>query len=966
MTHQDTDDARVPRATYRVQLNEGFTLQQARHLVGYLDDLGISELYTSPFFRARRHSSHCYDLVDHNQISNELGGLLALEALSEDLTKRQMGLLLDFVPNHMGIGSGENRFWMDVLENGRSSLYSPFFDIEWSPLKRELDGRVLLPILGDYYGAVLERGELVLSYEAGAFFIRYYQTPLPLNPRTYVAILAPLLPLLLERLGEENDEVLELQSIMTGLHNLPPRWETQRMKVIERRREKEILKKRLATLVVDCRWVEQALSQRILALNGRPGEPRSFDALDALLNEQVYRLGYWRVAAEEINYRRFFDVNDLAAICVEHPQVFDEVHRLLFSLIERGIVTGLRIDHPDGLRDPVSYFAALQRSVHAAYSRRNSSSSNAPYEPGSRPLYIVAEKILSRGEALPRDWAVHGTTGYDFATLVGGLLINADAEDEVTSLYERFTGLCLDFSSLAYEKKKLILRSSLSSELNVLAHEINTISEHDRHTRDFTLETLRRVLCEVISCFPVYRTYIREDTSQVAPNDRAAIEYAVRRAQRQEPAADHSAYSFVRAVLLLEHSRSVSPTDQALYRNFVMRFQQLTGPVMAKGLEDTSFYIYNRMASLNEVGGEPEHFGVSPEKFHAENLERQQRWPGSMLSTSTHDTKRSEDVRARISVLSEVVPLWSRALDSMSEAAAPYKTELEGRLAPDKNEEHLFFQTILGTWPYRAMQATPEYIERLVGYMRKATKEAKVNTSWLTAEPEYDAAVERFVRGTLRAQAFLQEMLPLAQIVAYHGVFNSLSQTLLKLTSPGVPDLYQGTELLDDSLVDPDNRRPVDFEHRRQLLASLRSRRGDGLLRELMGSLFDGRFKLFLIQCTLSVRKKYPELFGARSVYAPIYSTGKSKAHIVAFSRSCEGRRLIVIASRLTAMMTTPLAAPIGAAWSETTLPVEPGSYFELLSGRVLQSHAGAGLSLEAVLTEQPIALLFAENLASK
>ncbi len=878
---------RIPRATYRVQLNAGLRFAAARELVPYLAELGVSDLYTSPFLKARPGSTHGYDIVDHNALNPEIGTREELSEMTFALQSRGMGLLVDFVPNHMGIGP-ENAWWMDVLENGQSSLFSAFFDIDWSPLGPQQGGKVVLPMLGDHYGRVLEDGQLQVFYDGGAFFVRYYEHVLPLSPRTYVALLEPAAAELAETLGPEREAVLELLSVNTGFTNLPPRTETRRAKAIERGREKEILKRRMAALMEASPEVDHAVRARIARVNGDRSDPRSFDLLHALLEEQAYRLSFWRVAAEEINYRRFFDVNELAAIRMENPAVFNAAHRLLFELVARREVTGIRVDHPDGLWDPASYFERLQEE-HARILARRSGAEEVEEARQSRPseprvavvrtLYVVVEKILARGEELPPSWAIHGTSGYEFASAANALFVDGAADAAMTEIYGRFVGERIDFQDLIYDKKLLILETSMAGELGVLSHVLKRLAEKNRHSRDFTLGALARALREIIACFPVYRTYVRERSEGVDPRDRAAVQVAVRLARRKHPTTDASLYDFMREILLEETPPSVTDEDRALRREFVMRLQQLTGPVMAKGLEDTAFYLYNRLVSLNEVGGEPEHFGGGVREFHRLCEERQATWPHSMNATSTHDTKRSEDVRARISVLSELPDRWADALAALAEATEPLKSELEDRIAPDPNEEYLFYQTVIGTWP--GPGAPPaDYADRLAAYMRKATKEAKVNTSWINAHPGWDAAVEAFVRGAVApGSAFLERIAPLARAAAFFGRWNGLAQVLLKMVSPGVPDLYQGTELWDDSLVDPDNRRPVDFEARRAVLADVIEgrRRGRAFAEELVQTAEDGRIKMFVTHVALSMRAKAPRAFGDEGAYAAVAVVGKRR-----------------------------------------------------------------------------------------
>jgi (1->4)-alpha-D-glucan 1-alpha-D-glucosylmutase len=982
------DGAARPRATYRVQLQPGFGFEAAADLVAYFDALGVSDLYTSPFFKAVSGSLHGYDIVDPNCLNHELGSPAAFDDLVARLQARGLGLVLDFVPNHLGVARGENAYWNDVLENGPSSIHAPMFDIDWAPLKSELERKVLLPLLDAPYGTALERGDLRLRFEGGAFEVLLHGARLPLDPRSVPWILSPLLPGLAAELGEAHDAVLELRSILTGLAHLPACKETRREKMIERRREKEILKRRLAALVLESPTVASAVARRIEAMSGHVGDPASFDELDALLEKQAYRLGFFRVAAEEINYRRFFDVNELAAIRVEDPAVFAETHRLLFELVATGTVTGLRVDHPDGLWEPARYFARVQRGVFLDRARLAGAGSalleelaarydREAQERPLRPLYIVVEKILSRGEDLPAEWAVHGTTGYDFAAIVGGLFVHAAAEGEMTRIYESFLGRTVDLPALLHDTKRLILETSLPGELNVLAHALNRLSERNRHTRDFTLGTLTAALREVCACFPVYRTYVGEESAQVAPRDRAAIGVAIRLARRRDPTTDASVYDFLRSVLLRELPEGIAEALRGLFFPLVMKLQQLTSAVMAKGVEDTAFYVYNRLVSLNEVGADPDRFGVDPVELHQANQERHARWPRSLLTTSTHDTKRSEDVRARISVLSELPRAWEAALHAMARAARPFKTARDGPSAPDANEEYLIYQTLLGTWPDSESRPPAAYVDRIAAYLRKATKEAKVNTAWVDADPAYDAAVERFVRGILGdsadADAFRAALLPLAKTVAFFGRWGSLAQLVLKLASPGVPDLYQGNELWDDSLVDPDNRRPVDFAARRRLLGELLARQGEGtkLVRELVRTAADGRIKLFVTWAGLTLRRRFPEAFAETSGYTPIFAEGPSRDHVVAFARTGGGTVILAVAARLVAVrLAGRVDPPIGAVWSDTRLllPAELGiaRYRDAITGALIApvpvgSANGAALALDRVLADLPVALLVGE-----
>ena len=639
---------RVPRATYRLQFHKGFTFRDAERIVPYLARLGVSHVYASPIFRANPGSMHGYDIVDYGQLNPELGAKADFESLCSALKQHDLGLILDFVPNHMGIASGRNAWWQDVLEHGPSSPYAQFFDIDWQPLKPELENQVLLPVLGDHYGVVLENQELRLRCDDGAFSLRYYDLPLPVTPRTYPMILRRVLPDVERLLKPDAIPLLELQSVIATFERL----NTPDAIGSDLIREQFLAKRRLAQLMDESTEIAAAIERALTTFNGVRGEPASFDTLDELISRQFYRLSFWRVAAEEINYRRFFAINDLAAIRQEEPAVFEATHRLLLRLIAEGKAQGVRIDHPDGLWDPAGYFRDLQGAVQAI----------------DRAIYLVVEKILEHGEALPEDWPVDGTVGYEFAQCAGGLLVDARNRKAFDELYARFTSRTTRFDELVYEKKKLIMRVAFASEVDVLARALDRLSEFHRRTRDFTFNSLRYAMLEVIACFPIYRTYATCAPEFLAEWDRAYIDRAAQAAARRNPASDPGAFAFIRDVLLLNPADNLSEEQRAEQCRFVARFQQLSGPVMAKGLEDTAFYVYFRLASLNEVGGDPAQFGVELREFHRDNATRLERWPHAMLASSTHDTKRAEDVRARISVLSEMPRVWRAALESLGAA----------------------------------------------------------------------------------------------------------------------------------------------------------------------------------------------------------------------------------------------------------------------------------------------------------
>jgi (1->4)-alpha-D-glucan 1-alpha-D-glucosylmutase len=775
---QRLDRRTFPEATYRLQFHAGFTFRDAIGIIPYLSDLGISHVYASSYLTARKGSTHGYDIVDHAHFNPEIGDEADFEVFVATLRHHGMGHILDIVPNHMGVGD-ENAWWIDVLENGASSQYASYFDIDWMPLKPDLAHRVLLPVLGDQFGRVLENQELVLHLEEGAFFITYYQRRLPTGPATWAPLLELRLDDLTRQLGAESPALLEYQSILTAIRHLPPHTETDPQRVAERIREKEVIKRRLAELCRNSPEVDASLQETVRVFNGEKGEPHSFDLLDKLLQEQPYRLAYWRVAADEINYRRFFDVNDLAAITMENPEVFQRAHAFVFRLVGEGKLDGLRIDHADGLYDPREYLWRLQQTRYMqlaateaqqqiGYSEEDiadvgvcssqGESESAGEEAGNeitwprvrtellerhdnlrginsstslaQPLYLVVEKILEPGERLPTNWPVNGTTGYDYLNLLNRLFVERSQARTLEAVYSRFIHGRIEFRDLVYRCKQLVMEASMSSEISVLGHKLDRISEQNRLWRDLTLNSLTDAIREVVACFPVYRTYIVDES--VHDRDRHYIETALAAARMRNPAVSSAIYDFVRDILLFRNLDATSPEARADQLHFVRKLQQVTGPVMAKGVEDTAFYVYHRLDSLNEVGGDPETFGGTVAAFHSDNRERQARWPYSMLATSTHDTKRSEDVRARINVISELAADWKFRVFRWSRANQRRKVKIEGELCPSRNDEYLFYQSLVGIWPFHSPdeQERLQLIERLQQYMTKAVREAKVSSSW--------------------------------------------------------------------------------------------------------------------------------------------------------------------------------------------------------------------------------------------
>lgn len=968
---------RIPVATYRLQLSPCFGLLEARALVPYLHRLGITDLYASPMFRARRGSLHGYDVTDPGVLNPELGTEADLEALIHTLQQHEMGLLMDIVPNHMGIGDESNRWWYDVLENGPSSPYAHFYDIDWQPPKQALHNKVLLPVLDGQYGQVLERGEIRVCYEAGAFFVALYDQRLPLAPRSWTALLEPVLTQVRAILADDEPHLIELESILTSLRYLPLQTETDPEKVRECQREKEVGKRRLAHLMETSPAVSRALQAVLVTINGEKDDAASFDQLDALLAEQPYRLCHWRVAADEVNYRRFFEINDLVAIRVEQPEVFEAVHALVFRLLQQGGVTGVRLDHPDGLRDPEQYFLDLQAGCCKALAGAEAEGAWWSTDGSQGAHYVVIEKILGANEQLRPHWSVSGTTGYDFLNLVNGLFVDPRGQHPFRELYTRCTGSTERPAEVAYASKKLLLQVSMASELHRLARCLEHIAEQHRWSRDFTLFSLHEALREVVACFPVYRTYIRVLCTAVDMEDRYHIIRAVNTAKLRNPAMSESLFDFIASILLLEDPSGLSAAQQAERHDFVMRFQQLTGSIMAKGLEDTAFYRWYPLLSLNEVGGSPERFGVAVETFHQHNSERLERWPGSLLATSTHDTKRSEDVRACINVLSEIPDEWERAVQRWQTWNQEKKTTVNGVIAPDANEEYLFYQTLVGVWPLTAPDEAQRarLRRRLAQYMEKALKEAKIHTSWLNPHAAYDQAVQAFVEQTLTPNAtnrFLADFERFHARIALYGCLNSLAQTLLKMTSPGVPDVYQGTEFWDDSLVDPDNRRPVDFASRRACLEALQSYETSALLplvQELMTQWWDSRIKLYVTWKALHCRRSHAALFQAGR-YLSLTCSGARHAHVVAFARCHEPHWALIVVPRFLATLAARPAFPFGArVWgkSQLNLPLEaPQTWHNVLTGEQLQgtlTPQGQGLPLKRIWQHLPVALLTGTSL---
>ncbi|MGH2736526.1 MAG: malto-oligosyltrehalose synthase [Actinomycetota bacterium] len=804
------------RATYRVQLRPEFGFDEVAGIAGYLADLGISHVYCSPYLQARPGSTHGYDVVDPTALSEDLGGEPGHERMTKALSEAGLGHILDVVPNHMAINDPANPWWWDVLKYGPASTYASFFDIAWGG-----SAKILLPVLGDHYGRILEAGELRLDAPAGEPVVRYFEHRFPLEP--------------------------------------------------------------------------ESVPRDIDATN------RDVEALHEVLEAQHYRLARWRVASDELNYRRFFAINDLAALRMENPPTFELTHRLVLRLVEEGRLQGVRIDHVDGLRRPADYLKSLRALMPDAY--------------------IVVEKILEASERLRPEWPVQGTTGYDFLNHVAGLFVDPDARHALSQLYVQFTSERVSLDEERHDKKLLLLTTELASDLDRLTSSLSEVCERRIRFRDYSMRELQEALAEVVAAFGVYRTYVNATANEVSDHDRQVVRSAVEKAAAARPDLEHELFELIERVLLLDFEGPVE-------RGLAMRFQQLTGAVTAKGIEDTLFYTYNRLVSLNEVGGDPERFGVGLEEFHDLMVAAQRDWPATMLTTSTHDTKRSEDVRARISLLSEMPDRWAASVERWSQINERHRA----RGLPDRNTEYLLYQTLVGAWPLDA--------ERAAGYMLKAAREAKVHTTWSDPQAEHEQAVEAFVRAVLQDTTFTHELEDLVSELREPWQVGSLAQTLIKLTAPGVPDIYQGCELWDLSLVDPDNRRAVDFDARAKLLDEIRGARPA----EVLARAESGAPKLWVVAHVLQVRRERPDAFGTDSTYDPIYARGPASDHVVAFMRNDE---VITIAPRL--------VLKLGGDWADTTLAIPSGRWSNLLADRGQEE---GDVALADLLRDFPVALL--------
>jgi len=959
---------RIPAATYRIQFHRNFRFSDARDLVPYLHGLGITDLYASPRFAARKGSSHGYDVADPLRVNSELGSEEEFEELVAKLQSYGMGLLLDIVPNHMA-ASWENRWWRDVLENGPSSAYARFFDIDWHPATTKAaflqENKVLLPVLGDLYGNVLENQELSLRLDEAGFFIRYYDHKFPLDPRSCDQILEQCLSAASGDGGNPavtgTSAVAELTALLDAVRQLPAYTSTDPAGIERRRLDSAAIKQRIWALYQSNSEARKCLDHTMRAFGGRREEPSSFDPLDRLLASQPYRLAHWKIGMEEINYRRFFDINDLVGLRVQDPGVFAARHSQILALVREGKVTGLRVDHVDGLFDPLGYLAMLQQAAAGAAD-------------GPAKLYIVVEKILGESEALPDGWPVSGTTGYDFLNAVNALFIDPAGWNTLETIYAKFTGSTQPFAEIGYAGNKKAMQTLFAGEVQALTHHLAQLAARNRRARDLPLYELVQLLIEVTACLPVYRTYIRD--LQVPERDREYIARTLDLARRRTSRRDVSdaALAYLHRVLLLDPP-FYAPEQKADFLDFVLRWQQFTGPVMAKGLEDTASYAHSSLVSLSEVGGDPlrEELPLHLEAFHLFSQARQAHWPATMNATSTHDTKRSEDVRARINVLSEMPDDWQACLTRWSRWNQSRKQTVEGHTVPSPSEESLLYQTLLGAWPFDFAEM-PGFAERIRAYMWKAAREAKVHTSWIQPSEAHEAALAEFVTAILEGpqkSRFLTDLQRLQKRVAHFGAWNALSQVLLKITSPGLPDFYQGTELWNLSLVDPDNRRAVDFSLRARLLEALiaaEARNRPELIEQLVRHWQDGRVKMYLTRKALEFRRAHAPLF-RQGEYVPLHAAGKFRENVCAFARRNDDAVALVAAPRLLTRIADPAQAPVGReVWGTGAMELPrgfPAEWENVLTGEKCSAASvarGRALRLADVFRSFPVALLHSRS----
>ncbi|ELR98550.1 malto-oligosyltrehalose synthase [Gloeocapsa sp. PCC 73106] len=920
---------RIPTATYRLQFNSEFKFSDAQKIIPYLKKLGISDIYASPIFKACTGSTHGYDVVDPTQLNPEIGSKEEFESLIEILHQHDLNWLQDIVPNHMAYHS-QNLFLMDVLENGPKSDYYDFFDIQWEHPYRDIQGKVLAPLLGDFYGNCLENGELKLEYQESGLSVTYYHLRFPLRIESYLQVITEDLERLERSLGTKHPDFIKFLGILYLLKDA-----NSEMSQKQYRNHLAFTKSLLWELYQSNSVINEFISTNIDTFNG------NHEILDNLLSSQYFRLSFWKVGAEELNYRRFFAVNELICVSIENPEVFSKTHDLIHELIQNKSFDGVRIDHIDGLYNPKQYLERLRKHL------------------GN--VYITVEKILHPGETLPEDWPVQGTSGYEFLYHLNGLFCQKANENELIQIYRYFTGQWESYEHREIACKRLIADRNLGGDVENLANMLKEIASRYRTTRDFTLSGLRRAIVEVLVLFPIYRTYITAEG--VNERYRTYVRRVIQSAKRNTSQLINE-LNFIEELFLLEGIENLTEEERLQRLHFVMRMQQFSGPLMAKGVEDTLFYIYNPLVSLNEVGGAPNNFGVTIAEFHAFNQQQTIYWPHSMNASSTHDTKRTEDVRARINVLSEIPQEWQTQVTTWQKMNEKYKQYSLNSIIVDSNDEYFLYQNLVGVFPF-ASYDHEEFVQRIKAYVIKAVREAKVHTAWLRPDTEYEDNFENFVEKLLNTGVeteFLSSLRSFQSKIAFYGMLNSLSQTLLKLTSPGVPDIYQGTEMWDLSLVDPDNRRPVDYDHRLHELEQLekgKKRDLPSLLKNLLTYATDGRVKLYLTSQTLAALKEYQDIF-QQGDYTPLTVTGKYADHVVAFQRHTGEAIAVTIVPRFLTTLVEPGKMPLGeAVWQDTTLELplnHGGEWLEIFTQRSL-SHTSK-LKLGKTLDQFPVALL--------
>jgi (1->4)-alpha-D-glucan 1-alpha-D-glucosylmutase len=961
-------NSRVPVSTYRLQFNWQFDFAAARQRIAYLDRLGISDVYASPIFEAGRKSPHGYDVVDPTRINPELGTMEDFKRLVQEIRQYNMGLVLDIVPNHMAT-STQNPFWRDLLENGPDSPSVDFFDIDWdSCVDINITNKVILPVLGKPYRRALEDGEIFLLQEDGLLYIGYYDLRFPVRLESYAAVLSYNS----ESLADDKLSSGQLQRLIADLRRLPRTGNNYR--------QRQLLKIRVRNFFLDSAKLLRFLKDTISHFNGRRGNRRSFNRLDSLLDQQVYRLEYWQVARGEINYRRFFDINNLIGVRVEIPRVMEATHSLVSQLIQDGLVNGLRIDHIDGLYDPFSYLQRLQQltvkaereSVLAGVAgqgRKESVNSGTPCFPPSAatgreitaPFYVVVEKILSGDERLPEDWPVQGTTGYDFARAANGVLVDIRGLEEMDRSYGLAIGSQINFAEIVYQKKKQVIEELFPAELQNLACRIQELAPPPGLTTD----SLKEALKEIIASLPVYRTYIR--SSSISLRDQEYLHYAFREAGRRNPSLQSQALDFLERFLFLKFPPDYSELQKKKWLHLLLRWQQSTGPITAKGLEDTALYSYNRLLSLNVIGADLELAAIPVEKYHNFNSYRQQQWPNTLNATSTHDSKRSEDVDARINILAEMPQEWNAHFGRWQELNGPKKRKINKEPAPETNMDEIIYQSLIGSWPADDDEKElASFKERFKGFILKAAREAKARTDWISPNTEYEGVLGSFIETILDPSdnaAFMADFIPFQKKASFYGALNSLSQVLLKITSPGVPDFYQGMERWNFSLVDPDNRRPVDFDKNEGYLREIQQFENEGLtalLDDLQSRWEDGRIKLYLTYRGLNFRRRNRELF-QNGEYLPLKARGSNSEYIIAFIRRHENRWAITAVPRLVTRLASPGKLSLGfSVWGEDYLDLPasaPSSWRNVFTGRTLKSPLHT-LRLAEIFSEFPVGLL--------